>query len=74
LVNVPGPFPDNGKVADLTRTQDAWRAVIETHSSFWFLASQVKSPTVNDKSFLFLTINPGSHQSTRSGSANQTLP
>jgi hypothetical protein len=62
LVNVPGPFPDNGKVERLASSSDPWRAVIETHSSFWFLASQVKSPTVKDKSFLFLTINPRSHE------------
>jgi hypothetical protein len=41
---------------------DAQDAVIETHSTFWFLASQVKSPTVKNKSFLFLTINPRSHE------------
>lgn len=62
LVNVPGPFPDNGKVERLASPSDAWRAVIETHSSFWFLASRVTSPAVKDKSFLFLTINPHSHQ------------
>ena len=62
LVNVPGPFPDNGKVRTLTPTPHAWHAVIETHSTFWFLASQVTSPTIKNKSFLFLTINPRSHE------------
>jgi hypothetical protein len=62
LVNVPGPFPDNGKVKNLTPTPHAWHAVIETHSTFWFLASQVKAPTVKNKSFLLLTINPQSHE------------
>jgi hypothetical protein len=62
LVNVPGPFPDNGKVEDISPVPGAQRAVIETHSSFWFLPSRVRSPAVKDKSFLFLTINPHTHR------------
>jgi hypothetical protein len=63
LVNVPGPFPENGKVRVLTPTRHAWHAWLETRSAFWFLPSQVKaSPIVNNKSFLFLTIDPHTHQ------------
>lgn len=63
LVNVPGPFPENGKVRVLPPTRQAWHAWLETRSAFWFLPSQVKaSPIVNNKSFLFLTINPHTHQ------------
>jgi hypothetical protein len=62
LVNVPRAFPDNGKVAAMTPLRHALRAVIETRSSFWFLASRVKPPDVKGKSFLFLTISPSSHR------------
>jgi hypothetical protein len=63
LVNVPGPFPENGKVRRLPPTGTATHAVIETRSAFWFLPSLVKaSPLVNNKSFLFLTIDPRSHE------------
>jgi hypothetical protein len=63
LVNVPGPFPENGKVRVLPSTRHAWQVWLETRSAFWFLPSQVKaSPIVNNKSFLFLTINPHTHE------------
>jgi hypothetical protein len=62
LVNVPGPFPDDGKVERLTPSGGFWRGLIETHSSFWFLPSRVTRPTVKDKSFLLLAVSPRSHR------------
>ncbi len=62
LVNVPGPFPENGKVRSLPPSHHAWRAIIETRSEFWFLPSRVReSPRIKNKSFLSLTINPRTH-------------
>lgn len=61
LLNDGAPFPENGKLIVHSNDARARQMTIETHSGFWFLASDVVPRRTAYKSFLTLTLDPATY-------------